>query len=218
MCPKLPDKKFTIAIVVIYVAIFLTMIITILATNDFHNVQITNENFIVKQSLNNTLNTTVPATINTINLNVGDVTTKENATTTNLYQETIQEETTEETTIQEETVNSYSDTDLYNLTHLIYGESSGCSYEHQLYVGSVVLNRVNDNRFPNTIEDVIFQKGQYACIYDGNFNKLPDTQAETVAKFLLENGSQIPENVIFQANFIQGKGVWKQIGNTYFCY
>lgn len=113
---------------------------------------------------------------------------------------------------------SYTDEELYILSHLIYGEAGGYSRELQIGVGSVVLNRVKSKRYPNTIKDVVFQKGQYACTWDGNYDRKPDQQAIEVAIYLLENGSQFPEYVIYQAEFLQGSGVYKKIGNTYFCY
>lgn len=123
--------------------------------------------------------------------------------------------------IYEEDLNTNEDgcnyDELYILSHLIYGESSGCSDKMQLYVGSVVLNRVNSDEFPNSIEAVVFQSGQYACTWDGNYDKEPDEQAINNAKYLLENGSVLPEYVVFQAEFIQGE-IYEQIGNTYFCY
>ena len=39
-----------------------------------------------------------------------------------------------------------------------------------------------------------------------------------MAKYLLENGSQIPENVVFQSKKKQGSGTWKTIDGQYFCY
>lgn len=113
---------------------------------------------------------------------------------------------------------SYTQDDLYVLSHIIHGESSGQSWNFQVAVGSVVLNRVKSNKFPNTIRGVVFQKGQYAATWDGNYNKTPSKQSKRVAKYLLENGSQLPSYVIFQAEFKQGKGVYKKMGNTYFCY
>ena len=48
-------------------------------------------------------------------------------------------------------------------------------------------------------------------------------RAYECAKFLLENGSVLPENVVFQAEFEQGDGVYKAFELTrgrkmYFCY
>lgn len=112
----------------------------------------------------------------------------------------------------------YTDEELYIMSHLIYGEAGNCSDELQIAVGSVVLNRVKSKYFPNTIKEVVFQKGQYACTWDGNYDKSPDEQAINNSKYLLESGSQLPAACIFQAEFIQGDGVYKTIGNTYICY
>ena len=111
----------------------------------------------------------------------------------------------------------YAD-DLYNLSHLICGEAEGCSWDMKISVGSVVLNRVANDRFPDTIAEVIFQPGQYSCTWDGNFYREPSEETIEAAEYLLENGTQIDESVVWQAEFVQGNGVYDQIGNMYFCY
>lgn len=130
------------------------------------------------------------------------------------------ETTTEESTTEEETTIRVEDTELYLMAHLIFAEagSSMCSDEMQLYVGSVALNRVNSPCFPDTLKEVIYQKGQYACTWDGNFDKEPDARAWRNASIVLVNGSLLPENVVYQAEFKQGSGVHIQVDNMYFCY
>lgn len=110
--------------------------------------------------------------------------------------------------------------DVIILAHVINGEagSNWCKDEMLYGVGSVVLNRVKDKRFPNTIEEVVFQNGQYACTWDGNYDKEPCERAWRIAWDLYENGTTWPSNVIFQAQFTQGHGTYKQIQNMYFCY
>ena len=108
--------------------------------------------------------------------------------------------------------------DLYDLSHLIGGEAEGCSWDMKISVGSVVLNRVADNRFPDTISEVIFQPGQYSCTWDGNFYREPSDETIEVANYLLDHGSQIDVSVVWQAEFPQGVGVYDIIGNMYFCY
>jgi spore germination cell wall hydrolase CwlJ-like protein len=146
-------------------------------------------------------------------------TTVENTieSTTVTEAETVTEEETTCTPAEDENLNAY---DLYYMAHLIYAEagSSWCSDELQLYVGSVVLNRVESDQFPNTIRDVIYQDGQYACTWDGNFEKEPDERAWKNAEIVLVHGSQLPDNVVYQAEFKQGSGVYCKVGNTYFCY
>lgn len=113
---------------------------------------------------------------------------------------------------------SYSDYDLYVLSHVIYGEASGCSWDMLIAVGSVVLNRVYDSRYPDSIAGVVFQPGQYSCQSGGVFYRDTDSICTEAAIFLLENGSQLPSYVIYQSQFVQGEGIYMTIGNTYFCY
>lgn len=114
--------------------------------------------------------------------------------------------------------------DLYILSHIINAEAGddNCSHEHRIAVGSVVLNRVASDEFPDTIYDVVFQPGQYSPTWNGAYDKLPSDDSIEVAKLLLEEGSQIPENCVFQAEFTQGSGVWQSFktiyGTTYICY
>jgi len=104
------------------------------------------------------------------------------------------------------------------LTRVLTGECQTGSWELQIAVGSVVLNRVNAPEYPDTIHGVVFQRGQYACVRDGNYYREPTERNRQAAQYLLENGSQIPENVIYQAQFRQGHGVWRKIGSEIFCY
>lgn len=127
---------------------------------------------------------------------------------------TVESKTTE--VVEEKPL--YTDEELYVLSHVINGEAEGCSWEEKLWVGSVVLNRVSSHRYPDTIYDVVFDKGQYACTWDGNYDKEPIQESVDAAIYLLENGSVLPKYVIFQAQFEQGDATYDVIGNTYFCY
>lgn len=116
------------------------------------------------------------------------------------------------------TVQAAYEDDLYILSHVITGEAEGCSRDMKLSVGSVVLNRVSDDRFPDTIAEVVFQPGQYACTWDGNYYREPSQDTIDIAAELLEDGTAIDESVVWQAEFPQGVGVYDIIGNMYFCY
>lgn len=94
--------------------------------------------------------------------------------------------------------------------------SNWCSDEMQQGVGSVVLNRIKDDRFPNTMEAVIYQPGQYATA-KRVAKHIPTERAIQNAMIVLTQGSIFPESVVFQANFIQGKGIYKKVQNMYFC-
>ena len=114
----------------------------------------------------------------------------------------------------------YTQSDLDLLARVVNAEagSSWITDEHQRAVASVVLNRVKDNRFPNTIKEVVYQRGQYSCVWNGAINRTSSQRAINNARYVLENGVTIPNNVIFQAQFKQGNGVWKYIQGHYFCY
>lgn len=107
--------------------------------------------------------------------------------------------------------------DLYWLSHVICGEAQCYSRECQIAVGSVVLNRVNSDRYPDTLEGVITQRHQYACYRDGNFHRTPTETNIEVARELLMHGSQLPANVYFQAQFKQGDFCYAKIDGEYFC-
>lgn len=113
---------------------------------------------------------------------------------------------------------TYTDEELYILAHVLAGECQSCPDQEQLYVGSVVLNRVAHPSFPDTIEEVVFQKGQYACTRDGNYYREPTDRNWANAKTLLENGSILPANVIWQSGGRQGKGVYIKTKWHYYCY
>lgn len=118
---------------------------------------------------------------------------------------------------------TYTEDDLYVLSHIISAEAGNCSEDMMLSVGSVVLNRVADDRFPDTISEVVFQEGQYSPTWNGAYYNEPTEAAKKVAKRLLEEGSQIDGSVVFQAEFPQGNGVYDTIqspfGTTmYFCF
>lgn len=53
------------------------------------------------------------------------------------------------------------------LAALIYCEAGGESYEGQLAVGSVVMNRVRSQAYPNSVSGVIYQGGQFSPVASG---------------------------------------------------
>ncbi len=61
------------------------------------------------------------------------------------------------------------DGDIKRMAAIIWCEARGESYEGQVAVGTVVMNRVESSRFPNTIEGVISQKGQFSPYKSGKY-------------------------------------------------
>lgn len=59
------------------------------------------------------------------------------------------------------------------LARAISGEARGEPYEGQVAVGAVILNRVNNSNFPNTLAGVIYQAGAFDSVEDGQINMAP---------------------------------------------
>jgi len=72
--------------------------------------------------------------------------------------------------------------ELLLLSKLITGEARGESYEGQVAVAAVVINRVKDSRFPNSIKDVIYQKSAFSVVKDGSINMQPNESAYKAAQ------------------------------------
>jgi N-acetylmuramoyl-L-alanine amidase len=67
------------------------------------------------------------------------------------------------------------------IARAINGEARGEPYEGQVAVGAVILNRVKDSRFPNTIAGVIYQPLAFTAVADGQIN-VPIDPNSTVLK------------------------------------
>ena len=78
--------------------------------------------------------------------------------------------------------NGYSSNDVYLLAKLIHAEARGETYQGQVAVGAVVLNRVKSASFPNTISGVIYQSYAFTCVADGQINLEPNATAKRAAE------------------------------------
>lgn len=129
------------------------------------------------------------------------------------------------------TFNGYSVDDLYCLTVVIFQEAGGdkCSNDTRLKVGNVVLNRVESKKYykyATSIRTAILGKDQYGELYYTGV-KFADRaknepkavfRAEQMAIRLLEGERVLPKNVVMQAQYKQGDGVYCYQDGEYFCY
>lgn len=116
----------------------------------------------------------------------------------------------------------YSSNDRYLLAKVIYAEARGESYTGQVAIGAVVLNRVEDSRFPNTIAGVIYQPWAFTAVNDGQINLEPDQTAYQAADDAL-NGWDPTYGSVYYYNpaTATSKWIWSttyvtQIGNHIF--
>lgn len=66
--------------------------------------------------------------------------------------------------------NSENTGDIQLMARAINGEARGEIYEGQVAVGAVILNRVKNSSFPNSIAGVIYQAGAFTAVADGQIN------------------------------------------------
>ena len=91
------------------------------------------------------------------------------------------------------------DNDVKLLARIISAEARGEPYTGQVAVGAVVLNRVDHPSFPNTISGVIYQKGAFTAVSDGQFNQPVADSAYQAAKDAL-NGWDPTGGAIYYYN------------------
>lgn len=108
------------------------------------------------------------------------------------------------------------------LARLIHGEGRGEPYTGQVAIGAVVLNRVRDSRFPNSIAGVIYQPGAFDVVSDGQIYLAPDKSSINAAKDAL-NGWDPTHGCIYYWNpatatsrWIWSRPIVMQIGNHVF--
>ena len=75
--------------------------------------------------------------------------------------------------------------DIILLARIIHGEARGEDFKGKVAVGSVILNRIRSSQFPDTIRDVILQKGQFSSLMDGQANYYPGEEELQAARAAL---------------------------------
>ena len=109
------------------------------------------------------------------------------------------------------------------LARAIYGEARGEPYTGMVAVGAVILNRVDSPNFPSTIAGVIYQKGAFDAVSDGQINLTPNQQSYNAARDAM-NGWDPSGGAIYYFNpaTATNKWIWSRpmtitIGKHRFC-
>lgn len=113
--------------------------------------------------------------------------------------------------------------DVNLLARVINGEARGESYEGQVAVGAVILNRVRHSSFPNTIAGVVYQPGAFTAITDGQIHAAMRESCYQAARDAI-NGWDPTSGAIYYYNpvtatssWIRSRPVIKTIGKHVFC-
>ncbi len=119
-------------------------------------------------------------------------------------------------------VQKASTNDIDLLAKMVYAESRGEPFEGQVAVASVILNRVRDSRFPNTVAGVLYQPGAFTPVQNGQFYMQPDDTAYKAADNALKGWDASGGGIYyFNPNTATSSWIWsrqivKKIGNHYF--
>ena len=110
------------------------------------------------------------------------------------------------------------------LARIIAAEGRGEPYKGQVAIGAVIMNRVSHPSFPNTVAGVIYQRGAFSAIDDGQFasTPVPDScrraAAEAYAGYDPTNGCVYYYNPAKTTNrWMLSLPVYLVIGDHRFC-
>lgn len=93
------------------------------------------------------------------------------------------------------------------LSRLVQAEAGSEPYTGKVAVAEVVLNRVNSGQFPNTVEGVIYQSGQFSPVSNGSINmKASPDSLKAVYEAL--NGSDYAKGALFFYNAKTATSRW----------
>lgn len=93
------------------------------------------------------------------------------------------------------------------VARVVQGEAGNCPWAHKVAVAAVVVNRVHSPYFPDTVREVVAAPAQYTTLYLSGFDQT-SRECYEAAKLALDGESGVPEDVIWQAEFVQGTSIW----------
>ena len=102
------------------------------------------------------------------------------------------------------------------LAAIIFCEAGNQSYEGQVAVGAVVMNRINSEKFPDTMEEVIYQPGQFVPAMTGWLDKVRESSGYTDSAMQAAKDAIQGVNPIGECMFFDQGGYGYQIGAHYF--
>ena len=133
---------------------------------------------------------------------------------------------TEQAAPQTETVDP-QEHELLAIAIYVEGGSDSISDDTRLKIGTVIVNRKADPRYPNTIYEVLTEKGQYntfhwtGVVWPERAGYASEAhavaRAYAIAERILLGERAFEEDVVFQAEFIQGEEVVAHQDGMYFC-
>ena len=122
----------------------------------------------------------------------------------------------------------FTNEEIYMLAQCVEAEAGDNNFESQRYVTQVILNRLNSDRYPNTLKEVIYQKSgkipQFSVAYNGSMNR--EVKLDTLFNVLdvLEDGTDMPDDVFYfyadyvTDNWVNTRETYRVVEGTVFAY
>lgn len=108
------------------------------------------------------------------------------------------------------------------LARLVTAEAKGEPYKGKVAVAAVVLNRVKNDQFPDSIHQVIYQKRQFQPVDNGMINKPAVKEAKKAVNEAIAKNGQITDALYFynpdktDSKWLRSKKTIKKIGHHRF--
>lgn len=104
------------------------------------------------------------------------------------------------------------------ISQVIMAEAEGEEWEVQWYIACVIINRVESDLFPDSVEEVIFEEKQFSCIWDGRYDRVaPNDSCMEALQYALDT-ERIPADIYyFTSNgYLPNTEPYMQVGDMYF--
>lgn len=116
----------------------------------------------------------------------------------------------------EDTLKEEEERDEELLASIIFCEAGNQSFTGQVAVGAVVLNRMANEAYPDTMEEVIYQPGQFCPAGSGWLDRVRSTDGYTESAMQAAEAALAGENPIGDCLYFDQGGYGYQIGAHYF--
>ena len=129
-------------------------------------------------------------------------------------------------------VYDFTEAEIYLIAQCVEAEAG--YYENhevsQQYVTQVILNRLHSNKFPNSVEEVIYERNgnipQFSVAYNGMMEEHSEVQPETLANVyqVIVHGTDLPEYVCYfysasvTENWVNTLPIYTEVDGTVFAY
>lgn len=109
--------------------------------------------------------------------------------------------------LNENEILTVSDEEFELLAQAVYSEARGEPFQGQVAIAAVILNRIENPDFPDSIRAVIFEPWAFTAVHDGQFWLTPDETAyEAVSEALA--GNDPTEGAIYYYNPVTATNQW----------